>query len=193
MTEQDDEGFAQRWSRLKQEAREAEERTKAPPPAAAAAPAEGKTKQKDEAKKEEKPFDPADLPPVESLTKDSDYSPFMRAEVPEELRQKALRRLWASDPVLSSPELFDMHTLDYNAVPTFPEGVRTAFRVGRGILDALELEAEEKAAAAAKAGQGEDTARTDESHGDKSPAQPSNAAPQQDDLTEIKNSRAKKT
>ena len=192
MTERDDEGFAQRWSRLKQEAREAEERAKALPPAPDNVPAEGKAESGAEPKKEGKPFDPADLPPVESLTKDSDYSPFMRAEVPEELRQKALRQLWASDPVLSGPELFDMHTLDYNAVPTFPEGVRTAFRVGRGILDAVELEAEEKAVAAAKA-EHEGATGANESQGDKSPVQPPDAAPQQGDLTEIKNSAVKKT
>jgi hypothetical protein len=186
MTERDDEGFAQRWSRLKQQARDEEGAKEAPRPADVA-PTEGKA----EEKKEEKPFDPADLPPVESLTKDSDYSPFMRAEVPEALRQKALRRLWASDPVLSSPELFDMHTLDYNAVPTFPEGVRTAFRVGRGILDALELEAEEKAAAA-KARQDEGVVRAGESQQEKPPAQPPDVAPQQNDLAKIKQSDAEK-
>jgi hypothetical protein len=189
MTERDDEGFAQRWSRLKQQARAEEEREKAPPADDKPA-AEGDADENKEETKE-KPFDPADLPPVESLTKDSDYSPFMRADVPEELRQKALRRLWASDPVLSSPELFDMHTLDYNAVPTFPEGVRTAFRVGRGILDAFELEAEEKAAAA-KAGPAEQPARADDSQSDKPSSQPSNAASQRGDGADITPSGSKK-
>ena len=87
---------------------------------------------------------------MESLTKDSDYSGFMRAEVPEDLRQKALRRLWASDPVLSGPEILDMHNLDYNNVPTFPQGLKSLFRVGQGMLDAAEEEAAEKRAAAAK-------------------------------------------
>jgi len=135
-----DEGFVQRWSRLKQQAREEQRPEEAP----AAVPAEAPpvADKKDE-KKEEKPFDPAELPPVESLSKDSDYSAFMRPEVPQELRQKALRQLWATDPVLSSPDVFDMHNLDYNAVPTFPEGVKTLYRVGRGLVDAMEADAEE--------------------------------------------------
>jgi hypothetical protein len=140
-----DEGFAQRWSRLKRQARE-QQRPEEPPAAAVPAEAPPVEDKKEERKEEAKPFDPADLPSVESLTKDSDYAPFMRPEVPEELRQKALRQLWATDPVLSSPDLFDMHNLDYNAVPTFPEGVRSLYRVGRGLIDAIEAEAEEAAA-----------------------------------------------
>ena len=125
----DDEGFAGRWSRLKQRARDDKTREAAPPPPA---PVEGKEEGRKEPEEEKKPFDLAELPSVESLTKDSDYSGFMRAEVPEDLRQKALRRLWASDPVLSGPEILDMHNLDYNNVPTFPEGLKSLFRVRPG-------------------------------------------------------------
>jgi hypothetical protein len=151
----DDEGFASRWSRLKRRAREEEKaREEAPPPAEVNAEAEeAKPAEGEEPKK---PFDISELPSVESLTKDSDYSGFMRAEVPEDLRQKALRRLWASDPVLSAPEVLDMHNLDYNNVPTFPQGLKTLFRVGQGMLDAAEEEAAEKKAAAAAKPEGED-------------------------------------
>jgi hypothetical protein len=142
--DRDDEGFASRWSRLKQQSR-----VVAPPApvAQAVAPIESEDPAVSEKKAPdaEKPFDPSTLPPVESLTKESDYSAFMRAEVPEDLRQKALRRLWASDPVLSAPEILDMHNLDYNNVPTFPQGLRTLYRVGRGMLDAVEAEAEKQA------------------------------------------------
>jgi hypothetical protein len=149
----DDEGFASRWSRLKRRSREEEKaREEAPPPAEIKAeeakPADGE--------EQKKPFDISELPSVESLTKDSDYSGFMRAEVPEDLRQKALRKLWASDPVLSAPEVLDMHNLDYNNVPTFPEGLKTLFRVGQGMLDAAEEAAAEKKAAAAAKPEGED-------------------------------------
>jgi Protein of unknown function (DUF3306) len=147
-TDRDDEGFASRWSRLKQQSRNDQPRADAltPAPEQPVAPVEP-APDKEKAQEAEKPFDPSTLPPVESLTKESDYSVFMRSEVPEELRQKALRRLWASDPILSAPEILDMHNLDYNNVPIFPEGLRTLFRVGQGMLDSLEAEAEEKAAA----------------------------------------------
>jgi Protein of unknown function (DUF3306) len=189
-----DEGLAQRWSRLKQQAREEQAAAKEAPtpqvPAPAETPADA-TKAED--KKEEKPFDPASLPPVESLTNESDYSLFMRAEVPEDLRQKALRQLWATDPVLSAPEVFDMHNLDYNAVPTFPEGLRSLYRVGRGVIDAAEAEAEEAAekAAAEKAARaaGSGPAESQEKNTD---AQPQDAAVQHDRLTEIKDSGVEK-
>lgn len=45
-------------------------------------------------------FDPASLPPVESLTAESDLAPFLRPQVPAALRQAALRRMWSLDPAI---------------------------------------------------------------------------------------------
>jgi Protein of unknown function (DUF3306) len=146
----DDEGFVGRWSRLKQRARDDMAREAEPPPPVPAAAATDEQKAPEE---EKKPFDLSELPSVESLTKESDYSGFMRAEVPEDLRQKALRRLWASDPVLSAPDLFDMHNLDYNNVPTFPEGFRTIARAAQEILDSPADQAEKQGAAAKPEGE----------------------------------------
>jgi hypothetical protein len=176
----DDEGFVSRWSQLKQRAREEDSsRVVEPEPQPALpVPAEpsaetAKAPDEDQGKK---PFDLAELPSIESLTKDSDYAPFMRAEVPEDLRQKALRKLWASDPVLSAPEVLDMHNLDYNNVPTFPEGIKTLYRVGQGMLDSLEAEEAEKKAAAAKSRPEAQIAA------EASPeSEPEDAAPQRDD------------
>jgi len=183
-----DENFAQRWSRLKQQARAQEMPEEASrPDLPAVVDAADQPPPATDKPEEQKPFDPASLPPVESLTKDSDYSLFMRPEVPEDLRQKALRRLWAADPVLSAPDALDMHTLDYNAVPTFPEGVRTLFRIGQGMLDAeAEAKAAEEAAAsrAAQPGGAEET---------KPPEPPPDAAAQQQDLSKVKGSDPNKT
>src|SRR5689334_3260306 len=103
-----EESFLARWSRLKTEEarRPASPPAEAPPPA----PAEDAAPQ---AAAEPPAFDPATLPPVESLGADSDFKPFLQAAVPEELRQAALRRLWRSDPVLAAPEVLDLHNLDY--------------------------------------------------------------------------------
>lgn len=46
--------------------------------------------------------DMPELPDIETLDKDSDFSPFMDARVPEELQRLALRKLWASDPVYAN-------------------------------------------------------------------------------------------
>jgi hypothetical protein len=147
-TEQD-EGFAGRWSRLKQRARRDEAVPPSPPIQAPPPVASPPNAVAEEQKKKPDDIDLSQLPSIDSLGKDSDYSMFMRKGVPEDLRRQALRRMWQSDPVLSAPDALDMHNLDYNNVPTFPEGLKTLFRVGRGMIDAA-TEAQEEAAAAAQ-------------------------------------------
>lgn len=44
--------------------------------------------------------DPASLPPVESLTVESDFSAFLKPGVPSLLRNAALRRMWSLDPAI---------------------------------------------------------------------------------------------
>jgi hypothetical protein len=43
-------------------------------------------------------FDPACLPPIESIVADSDIRPFLQACVPAELTRAALRSAWTADP-----------------------------------------------------------------------------------------------
>jgi Protein of unknown function (DUF3306) len=45
-------------------------------------------------------FDPASLPPIESITAASDVRAFLAAGVPVELTRAALRRAWVSDPTI---------------------------------------------------------------------------------------------
>jgi hypothetical protein len=45
-------------------------------------------------------FDPGSLPPIESITAETDISGFLRSRVPAELTRAALRRTWASDPAI---------------------------------------------------------------------------------------------
>lgn len=135
-----DEPFLARWSRLKAERRRGEalraaEPAEAPPPAPADEPSPSEPAP---APAEEKP---AELPPLDSLTADSDYSVFMKAEVPEETRLAALRKLWTSDPVLAAPDPLDFQNLDFR-FPSVPEVVKTAYVVGKGFLDAAEKLAE---------------------------------------------------
>jgi len=91
MTEDD---FLTRWSRRKREIAKAE----AEPPVEAKAAREEPTA---EATQESKPeFDPASLPPIESINALTDITAFLRAGVPEELTRAALRRLWTADPAI---------------------------------------------------------------------------------------------
>ena len=183
-----DEGFARRWSRLKQQAREEQQPEEASPPDLPAPVAASDAPPESGDKPEEKPFDPASLPPVESLTNESDYSPFMRPEVPEDLRQKALRRLWASDAVLSAPDPVDMHNIDYNAVPTFPDGVKTLYRIGQGMFDESEAEAAKPAAKDSEQPAGDQQSATAQTRGGAPDAHVPDAASQQENATEIKDS-----
>jgi len=107
------EPFLSRWSRLKREARE---EPPSPEETAEDAPlAEVPAEEEAATVPESEPFDPASLPPVESLGADSDYTPFLRAEVPQELRLMALRKAWVSDPVISNFRGFAEYDWDFNA------------------------------------------------------------------------------
>lgn len=91
MTVDSKESVLRRWSRRKLEAREPSE-AEIPKPAAertdaVAAPVEA----------EDKPLlTDADMPPLDSLTEESDFSPFMSKAVSDELRKLALRKLFRS-------------------------------------------------------------------------------------------------
>jgi hypothetical protein len=45
-------------------------------------------------------FDPASLPPIETIGIDTDISAFLQSQVPAALARDALRRAWTSDPVI---------------------------------------------------------------------------------------------
>jgi uncharacterized protein DUF3306 len=45
-------------------------------------------------------FDPASLPPIESIVADSDIRQYLHADVPPELTRAALRSAWAADPAI---------------------------------------------------------------------------------------------
>lgn len=151
-----DETFLSRWSRLKRRngsaapvlpAEDAAAPVAEPEPdpslPAAAGPAPPESPEVDEA--------PKDLPPIDSLTAESDFTPFLRAGVPENLHRQALRRLWTSDPVFANDDGLKDYADDYTGMFNLSEPVKTLYRVGKGFLDAAE-EAAEKAAAASEGG-----------------------------------------
>jgi Protein of unknown function (DUF3306) len=75
----DSETFLSRWLRLKRESEAALPPVEAPSPAA---------------------FDPASLPPIESIVADSDIQQFLHEGVPAELTRAALRSAWTADPAI---------------------------------------------------------------------------------------------
>lgn len=103
-----EESFLGRWSRLK--------RKRALDEAEAGTPAERTEEGEGSAPAAEPdPVDASELPPVESLGPGSDFSVFMRAGVPKELRLQALRKLWVSDPDFLNYKTLADYDWDYNA------------------------------------------------------------------------------
>jgi hypothetical protein len=134
-----EESFLARWSRRKRgdpETRAAEER----PPASPSSPAETSGTPAGTSSAAETPSHP-DLPPLETLNKDSDYTVFMQAGVPEAMRQQALRKLWTSDPVLANLDGLLEYGEDFRAAFVNPGVVKTLYRVGKGMRDVLENDA----------------------------------------------------
>ena len=101
-----EEGRLSRWSRLKQEDRERLAESVADAPGAAEVPAEradeGTAAKGAISGTAEGAIDPDDLPDIESLDGESDFTPFLQQGVPEHLHRLALRKLWTSDPVLAN-------------------------------------------------------------------------------------------
>lgn len=131
----DREGFVARWSRLKRTGaakRQREEETAS----AAERPADAATAEQADAPAggpEEDGGGIPDLPPIESLNKDSDFTAFMRKGVPEELKRLALRKLWTSDPVLANLDGLLEYGEDFSKPFKAPGLVATLYRVGEGM------------------------------------------------------------
>src|SRR5262249_22823933 len=100
----DPENFIARWSRRKRAAADDATKPAAAPEQAAGPPADKPLRDENVRKMggdpagREFPFDPAPLPPLESITAESDVRAFLAPGVPPELTRAALRRAWATDP-----------------------------------------------------------------------------------------------
>ena len=78
---------------------------------------------------------PEDLPDVDALNKDSDFSLFMREGTPEHLKKIALRKLFNSDPAFSVLDGLNDYDEDYSMVGMVTEAVSTRYKPGRGMVD----------------------------------------------------------
>ena len=131
MTERRDEGFLARWSRRKQAAREAE-REQEPEHSAPQGPAraaDANVAQRPDAAERT----PA-LPDPATLEASSDFSVFLGNDVPVETHRAALRRLWRLDPFYNRHDGLSDYCEDFTDQAKVVKGLRTAYRVGRGLL-----------------------------------------------------------
>jgi hypothetical protein len=120
------ENFITRWSRRKREAAQDADATKAAvapaPTAESAHPDEGRRKETDAPPADggalepsEVAFDPTTLPPIETITADSDIRALLAPGVPAELTRAALRRAWATDPKIRDFVGLSENAWDFNA------------------------------------------------------------------------------
>lgn len=166
-----EEGFLSRWSQRKQAARapEPESETEVPTPDAAAESGE---------ESGEEAVRPEDLPDVETLTAESDFSAFMKKGVPEPLKQRALRKLWRVDPAFKHICMLDDYNLDYTDAAMVVPNMKTLYQVGKGMVVPVQ-EAVEKVTAATDevagkiAGAGEEVPALPDESPEESHAEPS--------------------
>lgn len=86
------------------------------------------------------------LPDPDSLKAGDDFSVFMARAVPTRLRNRALRTLWGSNPVLANLDGMVDYADDFTDAATVLPDMQTAYQVGKGMLkhiEALAAEAEE--------------------------------------------------
>jgi hypothetical protein len=143
----EDGSFLRRWSRRKVEARDGEagagdiRETAAASEIASAAPVPPARQAEADAETDR----PA-LPDIESLTEQSDFSVFMRDDVPPDLRTRALQKLWRLDPAFSEMDGLRDYADDYSDRAVATGVVRTLYKVGRGFM--RDAESDEDVAAA---------------------------------------------
>jgi hypothetical protein len=119
-----EDNFIARWSRLKRQAAENKE-------AQADAEAPGRERRDDDVGRgakaadsphpeTEPPFDPASLPPVDSIVADSDIRAFLQKGIPADLTKAALRRAWSADPAIRDFIGFAENQWDFNDPTSVP-------------------------------------------------------------------------
>jgi Protein of unknown function (DUF3306) len=122
----DQDHFLARWSRRKHAAAQTPQlpKTDAAPPAtpagAAAVEVPREAAPRGAPTAPELPFDPATLPPIESITAATDIRPFLSPGVPPELTRAALRRVWTTEPGIRDFVGLAEYAWDFNTPGSMP-------------------------------------------------------------------------
>lgn len=128
-----DDEFLARWAKRKQEAR----RKPSPEPPPPDQPV------MDPEKSEAEVLEELGLPDPDTLGPGDDFKAFMAKVVPDQIRRRALRRLWGTNPALANlDELLD-YGEDYTDKATVVANLQSAYQAGRGYLKKLPVEPEE--------------------------------------------------
>ena len=129
----EDEGFLGRWSRRKAAAKSDEAAALAEPDVIDEASDDGRALSPADAA-DPPEFDVSSLPDIDSLGPKSDFSMFMQAGVPPELKTKALRKLWRVKSELANLDGLIDYGEDLTGSFKVVDHLKTAYEVGRGFL-----------------------------------------------------------
>ncbi len=75
------------------------------------------------------------LPDPDSLSAGDDFAAFMRAAIPERLRQRALRRLWGTDPLLANVDGLVDYGEDFTRSESAWRAVESIWQAGQERLE----------------------------------------------------------
>lgn len=123
----------QRWSRLKREAAKGSE--PAVPEAESVSPPEVDELAENEALSDAEVLAKYNLPDPDAIELGTDIKGFLKKEIPEALRRKALRNLWRSNPVLAVLDGLNDYDEDFSHAATAMKGYQTIYKVGEGMVD----------------------------------------------------------
>lgn len=129
-----DEAFLSRWARVKQDSQTKEQET------SIGAPLENKIAE-DAHPEPTLPDTPVVLPSLDSLTPQSDFSPFMAKEVDPQLRNLAMKKLF-TDPHYNVMDRLDIYIDDYSTHAPLPLDVIRQMSISKtlGLFDDEEKE-----------------------------------------------------
>lgn len=91
---------------------------------------------------DEQLLDHFDLPDPDGLKQGDDFTVFMKSAIPTRIRNRALRKLWLSNPALANVDMLVDYGDDFTDAATVVPGMKTAYQVGKGIIRKIEELAE---------------------------------------------------
>ncbi|MEQ6250705.1 DUF3306 domain-containing protein [Sulfitobacter sp. HNIBRBA3233] len=91
-----------------------------------------------------------DLPEPEDLVSGEQLRAFLKAQLPQRLKTRALRSFWKTNPVLACLDGLNDYDDDYTAAATAGKPVNTIYQVGRGMVAKVEAALETTAPAEAE-------------------------------------------
>lgn len=139
MSKPNDDGLLSRWSRRKRAADEQE--TTPPPPEEQPTEPDAEPDADLSELSEAEVLEQLGLPDPDTMKDGDDFKPFLQASVPAALRKRALRTLWASNPVLANVDGLVEYGEDFTDAAMVPEVLNTIYQVGKGMLkDIQEIE-----------------------------------------------------